>query len=212
MAYALRSFEYWAYSYRRVWRGSVVTSIVGPVLYLTALGVGLGTIVNKGNKLGVPYLDFVAPGHPRGDGDADRDVRVVVSRDGGDPLDAAVPRDARDAAARARSASSATSSTSRAAWRWSARSISRSSPRSARCTRRSRSSRCRSSCSIGLAHSRAGDGVLRVARARRGLQRALPLRRHADVPVLRDVLPRHASAASGFARSPTRRRSGTAST
>jgi lipooligosaccharide transport system permease protein len=62
MAYALRSFEYWAYSYRRVWRGSVVTSIVGPVLYLTALGVGLGTIVNKGNKLGIPYLDYVAPG------------------------------------------------------------------------------------------------------------------------------------------------------
>jgi len=62
MAYALRSFEYWAYSYRRVWRGSIVTSIIGPVLYLSALGVGLGTLVNKGNKLGVPYLDYVAPG------------------------------------------------------------------------------------------------------------------------------------------------------
>jgi lipooligosaccharide transport system permease protein len=62
MAYALRSAEYWAYSYRRVWRGSVVTSIVGPTLYLTALGVGLGKIVNKGPGVGVPYLDFVAPG------------------------------------------------------------------------------------------------------------------------------------------------------
>jgi lipooligosaccharide transport system permease protein len=61
-AYALRSFEYWAYSYRRVWRGSVVTSIVGPVLYLTAMGVGLGKIVNRGPGLGVPYLQFVAPG------------------------------------------------------------------------------------------------------------------------------------------------------
>lgn len=61
-SYALRSFEYWAYSYRRVWRGSLATSIVGPVLYLSALGVGLGTLVNKGNRLGVPYLDFVAPG------------------------------------------------------------------------------------------------------------------------------------------------------
>jgi lipooligosaccharide transport system permease protein len=61
-AYALRSFEYWAYSYRRVWRGSVVTSIVGPVLYLTAMGVGLGRIVNRGPGLGVPYLQFVAPG------------------------------------------------------------------------------------------------------------------------------------------------------
>ena len=62
MTYALRSFEYWVRSYRRVWRGSVVTSIVGPVLYLTALGVGLGTIVNKGNRLGIPYLDYVGPG------------------------------------------------------------------------------------------------------------------------------------------------------
>jgi lipooligosaccharide transport system permease protein len=62
MGYALRSFEYWAYSYRRVWRGSVVTSIVGPVLYLTALGVGLGKLVNRGPGLGVPYLDYVAPG------------------------------------------------------------------------------------------------------------------------------------------------------
>ena len=61
-AFALRSFEYWAYGYRRVWRGSLVTSIVGPVLYLSAIGVGLGTLVNKGNRLGVPYLDFVAPG------------------------------------------------------------------------------------------------------------------------------------------------------
>lgn len=62
MTYALRSFEYWAYSYRRVWRGSVVISIVGPVLYLTALGVGLGKLVNRGPGVGVPYLQYVAPG------------------------------------------------------------------------------------------------------------------------------------------------------
>jgi lipooligosaccharide transport system permease protein len=62
MTYALRSFEYWVRSYRRVWRGSIVMSIVGPVLYLSALGVGLGTLVNNGNRLGVPYLDYVAPG------------------------------------------------------------------------------------------------------------------------------------------------------
>ena len=62
MDFALRSFEYWAYSYRRVWRGSLVTSVVGPVLYLSALGVGLGTLVNRGTTLDVPYLDYVAPG------------------------------------------------------------------------------------------------------------------------------------------------------
>ncbi len=61
-AYGLRSYEYWMRSYRRVWRGSVVSSIVGPVLYLTALGVGLGKLVNRGPGVGVPYLHFVAPG------------------------------------------------------------------------------------------------------------------------------------------------------
>ncbi len=63
MAYALRAYEYWLTSYRRVWRGSVVTSLVNPVLYLSALGIGLGKLVNRGGSgLGVPYLDFVAPG------------------------------------------------------------------------------------------------------------------------------------------------------
>jgi lipooligosaccharide transport system permease protein len=57
-------FEYWLMQYRRVWRGTAITSIVNPVFYLGALGVGLGTLVNKssGASLGVPYLDFVAPG------------------------------------------------------------------------------------------------------------------------------------------------------
>jgi lipooligosaccharide transport system permease protein len=62
MAYALRAYEYWLASYRRVWRGSVVTTALNPVLYLSALGVGLGSIVNGGHRLGVPYLDYVAPG------------------------------------------------------------------------------------------------------------------------------------------------------
>ena len=64
LALPLRVFEYWLLQYRRVWRGSVVSSIVNPVFYLGALGIGLGTLVNKssGQPLGVPYLDFVAPG------------------------------------------------------------------------------------------------------------------------------------------------------
>jgi lipooligosaccharide transport system permease protein len=50
--------------YRRVWRGTAITSIVNPVFYLGALGVGLGTLVNTsaGDSLGVSYIDFVAPG------------------------------------------------------------------------------------------------------------------------------------------------------
>ena len=61
---SLRGYEYWLMQYRRIWRGTVITSIVNPVFYLGALGVGLGSLVNKsgGAPLGVPYLDFVAPG------------------------------------------------------------------------------------------------------------------------------------------------------
>lgn len=63
MAYSLRAYEYWLAVYRRVWRGTIFTSVLNPVLYLSALGVGLGKLVNSGaNPLGVPYLDFVAPG------------------------------------------------------------------------------------------------------------------------------------------------------
>jgi lipooligosaccharide transport system permease protein len=62
MAYALRVYESWLMGYRRTWRGSVVSSVLNPVLYLTALGFGLGKLVNRGNALGMPYIEFVAPG------------------------------------------------------------------------------------------------------------------------------------------------------
>ena len=64
VALPLRVFEYWLLQYKRVWRGTVVTSIINPVFYLGALGVGLGTLVNQsgGEELGVGYVDFVAPG------------------------------------------------------------------------------------------------------------------------------------------------------
>ncbi len=49
--------------YRRTWRGSVFTSFVTPVLYLTALGLGLGASVDGGPAdLGIPYLAFLATG------------------------------------------------------------------------------------------------------------------------------------------------------
>jgi lipooligosaccharide transport system permease protein len=64
MSYALRTYEFWLTAYRRTWRGSVATSIVNPVFYLGALGIGLGTLVNKSGSTpeGVEYLAFVAPG------------------------------------------------------------------------------------------------------------------------------------------------------
>jgi lipooligosaccharide transport system permease protein len=61
---AYRQFRYWVTYSRRTWRGTVPSAICGPALYLTAMGLGLGTLVDKGNGLpgGVRYLDFVAPG------------------------------------------------------------------------------------------------------------------------------------------------------
>jgi lipooligosaccharide transport system permease protein len=61
----LRSFEYWAVQYRRTWRGSVVGTVLFPVLFLAAMGLGLGTLVNSSASRGVdglPYLVFLAPG------------------------------------------------------------------------------------------------------------------------------------------------------
>jgi lipooligosaccharide transport system permease protein len=47
---------------RRYWRSVVVAGLVTPLMYVLALGVGLGTVVNRhSNTLGVPYVQFVAP-------------------------------------------------------------------------------------------------------------------------------------------------------
>ncbi len=60
----LRPLEFFLTQYRRVWRGSAVSSVVTPVVYLLALGVGLGTFVDRSANLpeGASYLEFVAPG------------------------------------------------------------------------------------------------------------------------------------------------------
>ncbi len=60
----LRVLEASLARYRRSWRGSIATSAISPILYLAAMGVGLGTYFNGTSKLpgGVEYLDFVAPG------------------------------------------------------------------------------------------------------------------------------------------------------
>jgi lipooligosaccharide transport system permease protein len=60
----LRAYEHWLAQYKRVWRGTIGTTLVNPLLYLAALGVGFGTIVYKSPNApaGVPYLDYIAPG------------------------------------------------------------------------------------------------------------------------------------------------------
>jgi lipooligosaccharide transport system permease protein len=61
---AVRVFEYWLLSFRRSWRTTVVASILSPALFLAAMGLGLGTYVdrNPGALDGVGYLQFLAPG------------------------------------------------------------------------------------------------------------------------------------------------------
>lgn len=51
--------------YRRTWRGSVFGSFLTPLLYLTAMGIGLGSLIASGGSTmlgGVDYLHFLGPG------------------------------------------------------------------------------------------------------------------------------------------------------
>lgn len=59
-----RSLGYWAFQYKRTWRGSLTSSFLYPLLYLAAMGVGLGTLVDHHvhDVAGVAYLSFVGPG------------------------------------------------------------------------------------------------------------------------------------------------------
>ncbi len=62
---AVRAFRFWLVNYRRTWRGSIYSSVLSPVLYLGAIGLALGTLVDKHGTAslgGVSYLAFLAPG------------------------------------------------------------------------------------------------------------------------------------------------------
>jgi len=68
---ALRVLEHELLKYRRGFRGTLVSSFLNPVLYLAAMGIGLGGYVasSKGGATGsgallggVSYLAFLAPG------------------------------------------------------------------------------------------------------------------------------------------------------
>jgi len=63
---AVRSLQSWGYRYKRGWRGSAVSTVLQPVLFLAAMGLGLGSLVNRGQAHhsslgGVSYLVFLAP-------------------------------------------------------------------------------------------------------------------------------------------------------
>jgi lipooligosaccharide transport system permease protein len=61
---SIRAFQCWLTRYRRIWRSSIWSSVLGPIFYLGALGFGLGSLVDKHSTAslgGVSYLAFVAP-------------------------------------------------------------------------------------------------------------------------------------------------------
>jgi len=61
---SVRGFRCWLTTYRRLWRASIYSSVLGPVFYLGAMGYGLGSLVDKHGTAslgGVPYVEFVAP-------------------------------------------------------------------------------------------------------------------------------------------------------
>src|SRR3954469_16858574 len=51
-------------AYRHMWRSSLVSTVVEPALFLAAMGLTLGVLVDRGTGLpgGVSYLAFLAPG------------------------------------------------------------------------------------------------------------------------------------------------------
>jgi lipooligosaccharide transport system permease protein len=62
---AYRQLRFWLVNYRRTWQGSIYSSVLNPVLYLGAMGLGLGKLVDaRGTAAlgGVSYLAFLAPG------------------------------------------------------------------------------------------------------------------------------------------------------
>ena len=64
-AFAVRQLRFWLTDYRRTWRGSIYSSVLNPLLYLGAMGLGLGTLVDRHGRAGlggVSYLAFLTPG------------------------------------------------------------------------------------------------------------------------------------------------------
>ena len=60
----LAAYEHAVLLYLRNWRGTLFSNFAQPALYLLAMGVGLGSYVDKGGSGatgGVPYLQWLAP-------------------------------------------------------------------------------------------------------------------------------------------------------
>jgi lipooligosaccharide transport system permease protein len=65
LAPAARVLQRNLWVYRRTWRGSILGSFLTPLLYLTAMGVGLGTLVSAQRAAafqGYEFVHFLGPG------------------------------------------------------------------------------------------------------------------------------------------------------
>ncbi len=67
MAVMTRVVELRALQYRRTFRASITSTFLNPILFLLAMGVGLGTYVDRSGTAtaalgGLSYLQFLAPG------------------------------------------------------------------------------------------------------------------------------------------------------
>lgn len=66
VALVARAFDYWRAQYRRTWRGTSISTVLQPLGFLAAMGLGLGVLVDEGSGSatldGVSYLEFLAPG------------------------------------------------------------------------------------------------------------------------------------------------------
>ncbi len=67
--YIRRAYDYWWHQYKRRWRGTIVISVANPILFLIAIGAGIGRLVTPTADSpaaaalgGVTYLAFFAPG------------------------------------------------------------------------------------------------------------------------------------------------------
>jgi len=59
----VRPLQHRLVAYRRTWRASAFSTILAPILFLTAMGIGLGSFVGTTAGFGgVSYLAFLAPG------------------------------------------------------------------------------------------------------------------------------------------------------